>query len=39
MQRLRDGGEVTDEEWEAGPIEHWYLTVAERIGDLPDYDY
>jgi hypothetical protein len=31
--------EFPDAELNVGPLEHWYLTVAEKIGDLPDYWY
>jgi hypothetical protein len=30
--------DTPDDELNAEPVEHWYLTVVERIGDLPDYD-
>ena len=38
MQAIPDE-DTPDAELRAEPLEHWYLTVAERIGDLPDYDY
>lgn len=38
MQAIPDE-DTPDAELPAEPLEHWYLTVAERIGDLPDYDY
>jgi hypothetical protein len=38
IQAIPDA-EIPDAELNLEPLEHWYLTVAERIADLPDYSY
>jgi hypothetical protein len=38
IQAIPDA-ELPDAELNVEPLEHWYLTVAERIADLPDYSY